>query len=33
MSVAKVSHPLLKRFAQFEIAEPETVADDLNAIN
>jgi putative membrane protein len=28
----KVSHPLLKQFAQFEIAEPETVADVLKAI-
>jgi hypothetical protein len=28
----KVTHPLLKQFAQFEIAEQETVADVLKAI-
>ena len=28
----KVTHPLLKQFAQFEVAEQETVADVLQAI-
>ena len=28
----KVTHPLLKQFTQFEIAEQETVADVLQAI-
>jgi putative membrane protein len=31
-ALPKVSHPLLKQFAQFEIAEQETVADVLTAI-
>jgi putative membrane protein len=30
---SKVSHPLLKQFVDFEIAEQETVADILKAIN
>jgi hypothetical protein len=31
-ALPKVTHPLLKQFAQFEIAEQETVADVLKAI-
>jgi putative membrane protein len=32
MAQPKVTHPLLKQFVQFEIAEQETVADVLKAI-